>query len=103
MEKSKITDKGDIVNKFSNLTQKILNDKKERKVLILGSGYVVPPVVDFFENKRDGGIKITIGTSQPEEAAKLFENNQVDIVELNVLNDAKILNDLINKTDIVIR
>ena len=102
-ENSKITNNGKIVPKFSHLAKKL---KQEKKVLILGSGYVVPPVIDFFSNvnstQKDANIKVIVGTNEPEEAKKQF-GESVQVIEIDVTKDKHLLNELIKESDIVIR
>lgn len=102
IENSKITEKGKIVQKFDHLKKLLM---KEKTVLILGSGYVVPPVVDYFEKINRASsetlIKIIIGTNMPREAKIQFED--IEIVGLDVTKDKEALNSLIQKSDIVIR
>lgn len=98
IENSKITDKGEIVPKYSKFLRSKL--QKEKTILILGSGYVVAPVIDFFKMKP---VRIVIGTGTPEEAEKQFKSNSVDVIEVDVLKDKTLLNSLIQSSDIVIR
>ena len=80
--------------------------KQERKVLILGSGYVVPPVIDFFANvnKSEKGtiVRMTVGTNTPEEAKKQF-GDSVEVIGIDVTKDENLLNNMIKESDIVIR
>lgn len=94
VEKCKITDRGHPVKQFEHL-----NVNNIRRVLILGSGYVVPPVVDFFKEKSNVSVKI--GTNLPDEAKNTFENTE--IVGLDVSKDSNKLDELIQDADIVIR
>jgi uncharacterized radical SAM superfamily protein len=90
------------VQKFDHLKKLLM---KEKTVLILGSRYVVPPVVDYFEKINRASsetlIKIIIGTNMPREAKIQFED--IEIVGLDVTKDKEALNSLIQKSDIVIR
>ncbi len=74
---------------------------QQKTVLILGSGYVVPPVIDFFEKQAGNQIKIVIGTTMAEDAKKQFK--KVDVVRVDVQKDTKVLDSLIKASDIVIR
>lgn len=88
-----------MVQKFSNLNNLLL---KKKNILILGSGYVVPPVLDFFSKYPD--ISVTIGTNTPDEARKalkLFDD--YNIIGIDVLNESERLENLINESDLVIR
>ena len=102
-ENSKITNDGKIITRFSNLN-KVL--KQEKKVLILGSGYVVPPVIDFFSNvnntEKGTIVRITIGTNTPDEAKKQF-GDAVEVIGIDVSKDSNLLGNLIKSSDIVIR
>ena len=88
--------------KFEYLTGLL---KAEKTILILGSGYVVPPVVDYYEQiNRDSSqkmINIIIGTNKPEDAKKNFKG--IEVVELDVTKDKETLNGLVQRSDIVIR
>lgn len=103
VENSKITNNGKIMPKFGHLNKLL---KQEKNILILGSGYVVPPVIDFFSNlnKTEAGtiIKMTIGTNTPREAKKQF-GDSVEVIEIDVTKDNNLLNNLIKESDIVIR
>lgn len=94
IEKSKITENGRFVQQFKHL-----NTVKAKKVLILGSGYVVPPVVNFFKYK--GNVTVKIGTNTPEEARRMFMNTE--IIEVDVSKDLNKLDALVQDSDIVIR
>lgn len=70
-----------------------------KKVLIFGSGYVVPPVVKFFKDRQD--VIVKIGTNASTEARRMFLDTE--IVDLDVSKDSEKLDDLIQESDIVIR
>lgn len=99
IEDSKITEHGEIKPKFLNLKLKLKKEKeKEKKVLILGNGYVIPPIIKFFEGKPN--VKITIGTLIPEENKN---KDWIEVIKVDVLSDEKLLSSLIQSSDIVIR
>ena len=77
---------------------------KQKRVLILGSGYVVPPVVDFFSNYPE--ISLIIATNTPEEARKSFKKYEnCTIIGIDVLaeTEKQKLENLIKESDVVIR
>lgn len=79
--------------------------RSEKTVLILGSGYVVPPVVEYFERinreSNDSMVKIVIGTNEPEDAKKKYE--KIEVIGLDVTRDKAVLDKIVSKSDIVIR
>lgn len=99
VENAKITDHGDITEKFSFLKDKLENIKR---VLILGSGHVVPPAIQYLYGSD---VEITIGTNAFEEAKSQYKHmyKDISIVELDVTKDRKLLESLIESSDIVIR
>lgn len=75
---------------------------KQQKILILGSGYVVPPVVDFFSNYPD--ISLIIATNTPEEARNNFKKYEnCTIIGIDVITETEKLENLIKESDLVIR
>ena len=90
------------MKQFEHLNKLLRSDKT---VLILGSGYVVPPVIEYFEKinreSNDTIIKIIIGTNAPEEAERQYEN--IEVIGLDVTKDKILLDNIVSKSDIVIR
>lgn len=74
-----------------------------KRVLILGSGYVVPPVIDYLT--KQSGVSITVGTNTPDEAERTLKrtHGDISIVGLDVTADHNTLKSLIGASDVVIR
>ncbi|XP_071960178.1 alpha-aminoadipic semialdehyde synthase, mitochondrial-like isoform X2 [Antedon mediterranea] len=79
----------------------VVNGAEKQKVLLLGSGYVSGPVVEYLT--RDTGIEVTIASSIKDEAEDLaskYDNTRA--VYLNVKSHEAHLHQLVKKHDIVI-
>ena len=74
----------------------------ERKVLVLGAGYVSGPVVDYLT--RDESIGVTVAAALKEEAQKLANKYpRTEPVLLNVEERPDKMTELIADHDLVIR
>lgn len=74
---------------------------KGKRVLVLGSGYVAGPLIEYL--LRDKDLTITIASQSIEEASTLANNRQqIQVHGLNV-NDSKRLSELVRAHDIVVR
>ena len=75
-----------------------------KRVLILGSGYVVPPVVEYLTENEADNIYIVIGSNQVEEAEKLSKKYpRCSTAALDAVKDKNKLRNLISESDIIIR
>ena len=74
----------------------------ERKVLVLGAGYVSGPVVDYLT--RDESIGVTVAAALKEEAQKLANKYQrTEPVLLNIEERPEHMTELIRNHDLVVR
>ncbi|XP_055338046.1 alpha-aminoadipic semialdehyde synthase, mitochondrial-like isoform X2 [Paramacrobiotus metropolitanus] len=72
-----------------------------KKVLILGAGYVAPPVVDYLS--RDGNVVITVASALKDEADQLAQKyKNTDAVHLDVHRNPDQLNKMIPDYDVVV-
>ncbi|XP_033106546.1 alpha-aminoadipic semialdehyde synthase, mitochondrial-like isoform X4 [Anneissia japonica] len=79
----------------------VINGAEKQRVLLLGSGYVSSPVVEYLT--RDGGIEVTIASSIKEEAENIASKyDNTEAVYLNVKTHEAHLHQLVKKHDIVI-
>ncbi|KAL0477558.1 alpha-aminoadipic semialdehyde synthase [Acrasis kona] len=83
----------------------------ERRVMILGSGYVVPPVVEYLLRNTDVINKVTIAGINMKSIKQSFveyldtfnrDTSKCDFVELDVTNETEYLQRLIRQHDLVI-
>ncbi len=92
VEESKIVDKGAIVSKFAAvLAREIEKVPARKKALILGSGYVSGPVIEYLQA---AGIETVVAS---------HEDRKPEVIKLDVLKDTDKLSALIEQVDIVIR
>jgi alpha-aminoadipic semialdehyde synthase len=69
--------------------------------LIFGSGYVVPPVIDFFS--KNSTVSLVVGTNEPDLARKtLSKYGNPTIVGVDVTKDPILVGKLIESSDVVI-
>ncbi|XP_043944680.1 alpha-aminoadipic semialdehyde synthase, mitochondrial-like [Protopterus annectens] len=81
-------------------TQIASMDTKNR-VLVLGSGFVSGPVIDYLT--RDSGTKVTVASSEEKQTEKLAKTYQNCVpVTLDVDQQPETLSNLVKKHDIVI-
>ena len=74
----------------------------ERKVLVLGAGYVSGPVVDYLT--RDDSIGVTVAAALKEEAQRLANTYPcTEPVLLNVEERPDKMTELIGSHDVVVR
>ncbi|VDN15775.1 unnamed protein product [Dibothriocephalus latus] len=72
----------------------------KHKVLILGAGFVVPPIIGYLT--RDGDIKVTVVSnlmSDLESVKKTYPN--ISVKQLNILQDTEGLGKLVAEHDLV--
>lgn len=73
---------------------------KLRDVLVLGSGFVVDPVLNYLEKKGNHITLISADLNQAQILAKPYK--QVDTIKLDATKDIKLIEEQIAKTDIVV-
>lgn len=75
--------------------------QKEKSVLIVGAGRVAAPLVEYLH--RDASIGITVACEKIELGDQLANSyNGVESIYLNALDNGNGLQDLINKSDVVV-
>ncbi|KAF6771943.1 hypothetical protein AHF37_07112 [Paragonimus kellicotti] len=65
-----------------------ISASSERKVLVLGAGYVVPPLVEYLT--RDNNLRLTVVSNVQDELASISQNfPKIQARNVNVLEDTK--------------
>jgi len=107
-----ITSNGKLTDKFkyiSDLREANMNGhtqvsgdfKSDKKVLVLGAGYVSAPVIDYLT--RDPDVGVTVASALKEEANKLASRYpRTQPVLLDVAQSTEALDDLIKEHNIVL-
>ncbi|XP_011792813.1 PREDICTED: alpha-aminoadipic semialdehyde synthase, mitochondrial [Colobus angolensis palliatus] len=72
-----------------------------RKVLVLGSGYVSEPVLEYLS--RDGNIEITVGSDMKNQIEQLGKKYNINPVSMDICKQEEKLGFLVAKQDLVIR
>ncbi|EFC46262.1 alanine dehydrogenase [Naegleria gruberi] len=104
LRKAVITSGGKLTPNFEYIDK--IRGPRSSRVLILGSGYVVPPIIDYLiDNPRDIAT-VTVASDKISSEFKSKYSDSKKSVEfvsnLNVTNDSQLLADLISKCDIVL-
>ncbi|KAI8906263.1 Saccharopine dehydrogenase-domain-containing protein [Gorgonomyces haynaldii] len=109
LERATICKQGQLVPRFKKLEPVIEKHSKpvqpprvhtQKKILLLGSGFVAKPLVDYLL-RHDHNI-VTIATNNQEEGVHLSEHRlRAPVVPLDVSNDTELLS-LIENHDIVV-
>ncbi|CAG8458444.1 9525_t:CDS:10 [Cetraspora pellucida] len=97
---SKMKQSGSIVNRINR--RSIINSTitKRKNVLLLGSGFVSKPLVDYLVRQKD--LKLIIASNSRADAISLIRNHkEIDIVDLDVMNQEN-LNKIIQGSDVVV-
>ena len=71
-----------------------------KRVLILGAGFVIKPMVDYFINSCQ--YYVTIATRTVSKAQRLFDGYENGTVVSWIINDNEMLEKLISESDIVV-
>ncbi|KAA3671446.1 alpha-aminoadipic semialdehyde synthase [Paragonimus westermani] len=102
-----ITSNGELTPKFKYIDdlrakrRTSISTSSERKVLVLGAGYVVPPLLEYLT--RDGNLRLTVVSNLQDELASISQNfPKIQARNVNVLEDTKMLNRLVCEHDLVI-
>jgi alpha-aminoadipic semialdehyde synthase len=98
-----IAQKGQLQPAHTKLYQTLSKVKirEEKKVLILGSGYVAGPVVDYFAQQPN--LSVTIASNNIAEAENLIKQKTKTVATLINIQDRQQLSSLVSKHDIIIR
>lgn len=99
-----ITKKGHLLPQHAHLASHVrsLDERKQKKVLLLGSGRVAQPVVDYLL-KRSSDFHVTVASNVLAEAQVLTKNRpntQASVVD--VTDDGQ-LRQLVSAHDLVVR
>jgi saccharopine dehydrogenase-like NADP-dependent oxidoreductase len=79
-----------------------MEEINRKKILILGSGMMIEPLIDFLLRRKEN--EIVIGTNMKEVADKLIEKKKgkISSVELDVVTQTQRLNELVKSADLVV-
>ncbi|KAM4873661.1 alpha-aminoadipic semialdehyde synthase, mitochondrial isoform 2-T2 [Thomomys bottae] len=103
-----ITSNGFLTDKYKYI-QKLREDREhfqsfsmntKKKVLVLGSGYVSGPVLEYLS--RDCNIEITVGSDMENQMKQLSKKYNINLVNINVGKHEERLNSLVASQDLVI-
>ncbi|TPP67346.1 Alpha-aminoadipic semialdehyde synthase mitochondrial [Fasciola gigantica] len=73
----------------------------DKRVLVLGSGYVVPPLIEYLS--RDKKIHMTVVSNAEKELVELTERfPRISTRQMNVLENEKAFGELMSQNDLVI-
>ncbi|XP_038608296.1 alpha-aminoadipic semialdehyde synthase, mitochondrial [Tachyglossus aculeatus] len=81
------------------LAQSLMMDDK-KKVLLLGTGYVSGPVVEYLS--RGGDINITVGSDMKEQLELLAKKHDINPITLDIGKQGEKLASLVKNQDLVI-
>ncbi|XP_048196090.1 alpha-aminoadipic semialdehyde synthase, mitochondrial [Perognathus longimembris pacificus] len=103
-----ITSNGLLTDKYKYI-QKLREDREnfqsfsmntKKKVLVLGSGYVSGPVLEYLS--RDSNIEITVGSDMENQMKQLSKRYSINPVNMNIGKQEERLNSLVASQDLVI-
>ncbi|XP_028618405.1 alpha-aminoadipic semialdehyde synthase, mitochondrial [Grammomys surdaster] len=97
-----LTDKYKYIQKLRESREHIqfLSMSKKKKVLVLGSGYVSGPVLEYLS--RDNNIEITVGSDMTKQMQQLSKKYNINPVSLTVGKQEAKLQSLVESQDLVI-
>uniref|UniRef100_F6S3L1 Alpha-aminoadipic semialdehyde synthase, mitochondrial n=1 Tax=Monodelphis domestica TaxID=13616 RepID=F6S3L1_MONDO len=78
----------------------LLSMGNTKKVLLLGTGYVSEPVLEYLS--RDGSIEITVGSDMKNQLEHLAKKYNINPIVLNIGKQEERLASLVKKQDLVI-
>uniref|UniRef100_A0A8C0WTP5 Alpha-aminoadipic semialdehyde synthase, mitochondrial n=1 Tax=Castor canadensis TaxID=51338 RepID=A0A8C0WTP5_CASCN len=103
-----ITSNGSLTDKYKYI-QKLRENREsvqsfamstKKKVLVLGSGYVSGPVLEYL--LRDSKIEITVGSDMTNQIKQLSKKYNINPVSMNIGKQEEKLNSLVATQDLVI-
>uniref|UniRef100_G1LCI3 Aminoadipate-semialdehyde synthase n=1 Tax=Ailuropoda melanoleuca TaxID=9646 RepID=G1LCI3_AILME len=103
-----ITSNGVLTDKYKYI-QKLRENRElaqslsmgtKKKVLVLGSGYVSEPVLEYLS--RDNKIEITVGSDMKNQIEQLGKKYNINPVSMDISKQAEKLSSLVAKQDLVI-
>jgi len=103
LRKAVITSGGKLTPNYEYINK--IRGERSKRVLILGSGYVVPPIIDYLLKNPREICTVTVAGDKisPDFVNKYTGKQQVDFVNnITVSQDNQVLSDLIAKADIVL-
>ncbi|KFO28625.1 alpha-aminoadipic semialdehyde synthase, mitochondrial isoform X1 [Fukomys damarensis] len=97
-----LTDKYKYIQKLRESRERIqlLSMNTKKKVLVLGSGYVSGPVLEYLS--RDSNIELTLGSDSMSQIKQLGKKYNINPVYMNIANQEEKLNSLVATQDLVI-
>ncbi|KAM6152438.1 alpha-aminoadipic semialdehyde synthase, mitochondrial [Erethizon dorsatum] len=97
-----LTDKYKYIQKLRESRERIqlLSMNTKKKVLVLGSGYVSGPVLEYLS--RDSNIEITLGSDMMSQIKQLGKKYNINPVSLNIAKQEENLSSLVATQDLVI-
>uniref|UniRef100_A0A8C6H1G3 Saccharopine dehydrogenase (NAD(+), L-glutamate-forming) n=1 Tax=Mus spicilegus TaxID=10103 RepID=A0A8C6H1G3_MUSSI len=97
-----LTDKYKYIQKLRESRERIqfLSMSTKKKVLVLGSGYVSGPVLEYLS--RDNNIEITLGSDMTNQMQQLSKKYNINPVSLTVGKQEAKLQSLVESQDLVI-
>ncbi|KAL9643444.1 hypothetical protein ABK040_010059 [Willaertia magna] len=103
IRKAVVTANGRLTPQYEYINR--IRGERSKRILVLGSGYVVPPVIDYLLKNPKEICTVTIASDKisTDLINRFGSEKSVNFVNhLNVSEDSSVLNDLIKKCDIVI-
>ncbi|XP_041531621.1 alpha-aminoadipic semialdehyde synthase, mitochondrial isoform X2 [Microtus oregoni] len=97
-----LTDKYKYIQKLRESRERIqsLSMSTKKKVLVLGSGYVSGPVLEYLS--RDNNIEITVGSDMTNQIQQLSKKYNINPVSVNIGKQEEKLQSLVASHDLVI-
>ncbi|XP_052576790.1 alpha-aminoadipic semialdehyde synthase, mitochondrial isoform X1 [Peromyscus californicus insignis] len=97
-----LTDKYKYIQKLRESRERVqsLSMSPKKKVLVLGSGYVSGPVLEYLS--RDNNIEITVGSDMVNQMQQLSKKYNINPVSVNVAKQEEKLQSLVASQDLVI-
>ncbi|XP_013358748.1 PREDICTED: alpha-aminoadipic semialdehyde synthase, mitochondrial [Chinchilla lanigera] len=97
-----LTDKYKYIQKLRESREHIqlLSMNTKKKVLVLGSGYVSGPVLEYLS--RDSNIEITLGSDMMSQIKQLGKKYNINPVSMNIATQEEKLSSLVVTQDLVI-
>nr|XP_013217702.1 alpha-aminoadipic semialdehyde synthase, mitochondrial isoform X2 [Ictidomys tridecemlineatus] len=97
-----LTDKYKYIQKLRESRERVqsISMSTKKKVLVLGSGYVSEPVLEYLS--RDRNIEITVGSDMMNQIKQLSKKYNINPVSLNICTQEEKLGSLVATQDLVI-
>ncbi|KAM5189437.1 alpha-aminoadipic semialdehyde synthase, mitochondrial isoform 3-T3 [Callospermophilus lateralis] len=97
-----LTDKYKYIQKLRESRERVqsISMSTKKKVLVLGSGYVSEPVLEYLS--RDRNIEITVGSDMMNQIKQLSKKYNINPVSMNICTQEEKLSSLVATQDLVI-